>query len=409
MKRVFGSIILGLGVFLLVLAPMLMFYVAPKLAVAPLDVDSVTTGTGVMIKKLNPAKIADFPNIYDTNFPIKSTRYTRGDVQASEQEQAKKDNVAIYDTFSRINEAEGAQTLLTASTSRYAFNRVNSQLVNCCGANVADQTVNFTGLMPLKLPFNVGKTTQNVWDDTLGTTIPYEFVGEEQLYGHTVYKYAAKVPPTQVAGDKPFITLPAKTLGLPGTGDVDLYAYQSYDNTYLAVPATGELQGGGQHQVQTLRVKGSDQDVATVFDADVKGDTSQAAVDKAFQTADMLTLIKGTVPLVSAILGIILIIVGFLMVRRPKAAAGATGGGGSSAAPVAAAAAGGAATAAAVKPATPTPATPKPAAPATDAATEATKPATDAAKPATDAGKPAASDSTDKFKPPATGGDSGSA
>ena len=79
----------------------------------------------------------------------------------------------------------------TAKTSRYAFNRVNSQLVNCCGANVADQTVNFTGTMPLKFPFNVQKTTQNVWDDTLGTTIPYEFVGEEQLFGHTVYKFQA--------------------------------------------------------------------------------------------------------------------------------------------------------------------------------------------------------------------------
>jgi len=401
MKRVFGSIILGLGVFLLVLAPMLMFYVAPKLAVAPLDVDSVTTGTGVMVKKLNPAKISDFPNIYDTNIPIKSTRYTRGDVQASEQEQAKKDNVAIYDTFSRINESGGAQTLLTASTSRYAFNRVNSQLVNCCGANVADQTVNFTGTMPLKFPFNVQKTTQNVWDDTLGTTIPYEFVGEEQLFGHTVYKFQAKVPPTQVAGDKPFISLPAKTLGQPGAGDIDLYQYQAYDNILLAVPATGELQGGGSHSTATLRVKGSDKDIATVFDADVKGDSTKASVDKAFETADMLTLIKGTVPLVSAILGIILIIVGFLMVRRPKAAAGAAGSGGTPvAAAPAAAAAGGAATATAVKPATPTPAAPKPAAP---------KPATDAPKPATDTSKPAASDATDKFKPPATGGDSGSA
>ena len=42
MRRVFGYVLIGLGVLLLVLAPLLRFYVAPKLAVAPLRCTGTT-------------------------------------------------------------------------------------------------------------------------------------------------------------------------------------------------------------------------------------------------------------------------------------------------------------------------------------------------------------------------------
>ena len=112
---------------------MLKWYVAPKAAVAPLNIDSTTTATGTIIKKLNPSKISQFPNVYDENIPAIQTRYTVGDVQAAEQEEAKSQNLAIYNTFYRVNPASNPGELLLASQARYAFNRNTSQLVNCCG------------------------------------------------------------------------------------------------------------------------------------------------------------------------------------------------------------------------------------------------------------------------------------
>ena len=314
-KRVIGSILLGLGVFLLVLAPMLKFYAVPKLALAPMDVDSISTGQGVLVKKLNPAKISAFPNVYDTNIPVKTTRYTVADAAAAEE--STEANTGVYNTFIRINQVGGEQTLLSASTARYAFNRADSQLINCCGANANEQTVDFTGVMPLKFPFFPEKGTIDVWDDTLGKTIPFEFVEEQDLYGFTVYQYRTVVPPTQVPGTKPFISLPASTVGQPGTGNIDLFAFQAYDNTLLVQPVTGELLGGTTKSKQTLRAKGSSTDIVVVSEADIKGDNTEEGVAESFATGDTLKTLNSTAPILLLILGAIFIIIGILMVRRP--------------------------------------------------------------------------------------------
>lgn len=328
MKKVFGSIILGLGVFLVVLAPMLKFYVVPSLAVAPMDVDSISTGKGVLVKKLNPAKISSYPNIYDENIPVTTTRYTVADQEAAKT--APEKNTGVYNTFIRINQVGGTNELLSASTATYAFNRSTSEMVNCCGANANKQPMNFTGVMPLKFPFWAPQATVNVWDDTLGTTIPFEYKGTKDLYGYQVYEYRAVVPPTQVAGTKPFISLPASTLGQPGEGNIDLYAYQAYDNTLMVQPTTGELLGGSTMSKQTLRTKGSNTDVATISEARINGDTSEQATKDSFATGNLLKSLNSTVPLVALILGIVLVIIGILMVRpsrkpaAPAAAAAST-------------------------------------------------------------------------------------
>lgn len=315
-KRVFGSILLGLGVFLLVLAPMLKFYAVPKLALAPMDVDSISTGQGVLVKKLNPEKISAFPNIYDTNIPVKTTRYTVADTAAAEE--SSEANTGVYNTFIRINQVGGEQTLLSASTATYAFNRANSEMINCCGANANEQSMDFTGVMPLKFPFFPEKGTIEVWDDTLGTTIPFEFVEEKDLFGYTVYEYRTVVPPTQLPGSKPFISLPASTLGQPGDGNIDLYAFQAYDNTLLVQPTTGELLGGVTKQKQTLRTKGSSTDLVVVSEAEITGDSTEESTKESFATGDTLNTLNSTAPILLLILGVIFIIIGILLVRRPS-------------------------------------------------------------------------------------------
>ena len=411
MKRVIGSILLGIGVFLLVLAPMLKWYVAPKAAVAPLNIDSTTTATGTIIKKLNPSKISQFPNVYDENIPAIQTRYTVGDVQAAEQEEAKSQNLAIYNTFYRVNPASNPGELLLASQARYAFNRNTSQLVNCCGANSNDKTVNFTGVVPLKFPFNPPQSTVQVWDDTLQTTLPYEYVGTKDVLGTPGVEYKNVTPPTQVPGDKPFITLPNKTVGLPGNGNVDLYEFQSYDNTLVVNPTTGQAITGVSKLGTTLRTKGGDKDIVTVSQAEFTGDISQKGADDIAALGDQLNLISKTLPIVSAILGIILIIIGALLLRRKKDLAPATAGGASTgggtaasaaAAPAAAAGAAGAAAADAKTTVTNT------ADSAKDAASGAADSAKDAASGAADSAKDAASGAADTakdagFKPPESG------
>lgn len=318
MKRVIGLILVGVGVFALILAPMLKFYSAPKLAVAPMDVDSLSTGEGVLVKKLNPAKISSFPDVYDENIPVTTSRYTVADPQAAAT--APEGNTGVYNTFIRINEATGEKGLLSASTATYAFDRSTSELINCCGANSNGKNVNFTGVMPLKFPFNPAKGTIEVWDDALGKTIGFEYVGEIDLFGYTASEYRAVVPPTRVTGEEPFLSLPNTVVGLPGEGNTELFAYQSYDNVLYVQPVTGELLGGSTKSTQTLRTKTSNTDVVTVSSADIKSAPKEDAVSESFATAASLNLISNTVPLVSLILGIILIVIGALLARRPKEA-----------------------------------------------------------------------------------------
>ena len=317
MKRVVGILLIAVGGFLLVLAPMLRFYVVPSLAKAPLSPGednpggvTVSLNEGVAEELFDPGALASGGDPIRTNVALVSTRNTRGDVAASQTDEAKSQDLAIYDSFSRLTDEAG--TVVTADTIRVAFNRVSSELVNCCGANYDGNEVVFEGINPLKFPMFTEQQDYDYYDTTLLKAWPAVYQGEEELFGETVYKFVMTIPPTKV-GELDF---PGNLVGSEGT--VKAGEYYANVRTLYVQPTTGSVVKGVEEQNQTFR--GPNGQEVTKIKATIGAPDSevQKSLDSAMKSANLLTLLNSTVPLWSLIIGALALVGGFLLARKPK-------------------------------------------------------------------------------------------
>ena len=310
MRRGLGLVLIGLGVALLVLAPMLKFYAVPKLAVAPLDLDpsSPSRNAGVAVKLLDIATLTE-----RTNVPLTSLRYTKADVAAS---QAAGGNIGVYESFSRVNDADG--TLVTAGTERYAFDRTTNILNTGSGANIdgtpmTEEMIANDAIMPLKLPFFVDKNaTYNYFDTSLLKGAPVSFVEETTIDGLTVYKFEGKIEPTQI-GEQEGVA------ALVGSDDPNFAAPRFYSNlrTLYVEPLTGQVVDGAEDQLQTLRgPDGTDKITIIQGKLGFTDEEKAESVAEAKENSSKLKLVSQTLPVVSLVLGLVLLVIGILLARR---------------------------------------------------------------------------------------------
>ena len=309
MKRGVGLVLVGLGVFLIVLGALLRFTVVPAVAKAPLSPGESTGGvtqtdqTGVAARLFDPSTLSE-----RTDVPLTVTRFTRGDVPASQTDEAKAADLAIYDTFQRVEDNAGV--VILASTARFAFNRVTSEMSNCCGANLDGENVEMSGIVPLKFPMFTQPQNYPYFDTSLNDTVDAVFQGEEEVEGLKVYRFLVSVPPTQTGT----LEVPGSLVGSPLPNFVAPRFY-SNELTMWVEPSTGAIVKGESAQLQTLR--GPDgTDKVVILDA-VIGTTPEeatAGVDFAKTQAALISLLNNTVPLIGVILGVILLIVGILLV-----------------------------------------------------------------------------------------------
>jgi uncharacterized membrane protein len=327
MKRGIGIVLIGLGVFLLVLGALLRFSVVPALAKAPLSPGQDSGGvtqtdqSGVAAKLFDPSTLTE-----RTDVPLTATRFTRGDVPASQTEEAKAGDLAVYDTFQRVEDNAG--TVVSADTARFAFNRVTSEMTNCCGANVDGDNVEMSGIMPLKFPMFTKAQTYPYFDTSLNEGVDAVFQGEETLEGLPVYKFVVTVDPTPIGT----IEVPGELVGSPLPNFV---APRYYSNvlTLWVEPNTGAIVKGESDQLQTLR--GPDNtDQVTIIDAVIgtTAEESSEAVEYAKSQASLLGLLNNTVPLVAVIVGVLLLVLGIVLAAAGgKRRTGAHSGGSASA------------------------------------------------------------------------------
>ncbi len=316
MKRGLGIVLAGLGAFLLVLAGMLKFYAVPALAKAPLVPGESTGGistslaTGTAETLFDPSALVAGTDPIRRNVPLTSTRTTRGDVAASQTDEAKAADLAVYDSFSNLTDDKG--TTISAGTIRVAFNRVTSELANCCDANIDGATVTWAGVNPLKFPFSVEQKSYDYFDTTLAKAIPIDFQGTEDLDGLEVYVFKQSIPATQIGEQE----VPGS---LVGSTEPSVKAPRLYENvrTLQVEPVTGSIIAGVEEQKQWLA--GADgTEKLTIIKATVgtEAATKQAAIDDAKASVSLLKTLGGTVPVVGFVLGLILLIGGFVLVSR---------------------------------------------------------------------------------------------
>ncbi len=305
MRRIVGLVLLGLGVFLLVLGPMLRFYAAPRLLVAPLDQFSQTVSEAEDVTYLDIGALE-----VRTGRSFEATRTVRGDVGAGD------DDRAVYDVFVKIMDPEkpgsGEEQLVSANTDRVAFDRQTSEAINCCDENLNGEPVVHEGI-EYKFPFGTEQRTYQYFDTSIAAAADMVFVGEDTIEDLDVYEFEQRIEPTKIAE----LDVPGDLIG-SDEQSVAVDRYYSNTRHVWVEPVTGVIVRGEEEQFSTLRQ--GDEDVLTITEANLSFNeaTVTAQAEAAREGKSSASLVNSTGPTVAVILGLILLVLGVLLARRTE-------------------------------------------------------------------------------------------
>ncbi|MFF5113237.1 DUF3068 domain-containing protein [Streptosporangium sp. NPDC000509] len=302
MRRVIGLIFIGLGAFLIVLAPLVRFQVATGLIAAPADQYGISKLEAVDAQYFSPGDLKVVKGDLDI------TVTTRGDVTAAEGDRV------VWEEATAVNDVTNQNPLISFSERRSAFNKYTGEGVNCCNVNVDKTPVQLQGQI-YKWPFDVEKKTYSVFNAITGKAFDAKFVGEERVGGLSVYRFEQAVPPTKIDT----VTVPASILGMDDPGDVQ--ADRVYDgvNTFWIEPATGSPVRQEQRRHDVLKTSdGVERSLAFAADVKMTQNTVDDLVKNALDSRNSITLLKTMIPLVLLLIGLALVVTGALLVRRRR-------------------------------------------------------------------------------------------
>jgi hypothetical protein len=350
------TVLLALGIFFVGVAVMARFYAYPTLAVAPPDQVAHTTS-----KTVQDGTVFVVATQKETQLPLTSTRTVRGDVVAAEKigkELNRK--VVVFDT-AVVTDDDPAYTFpgeddakrddkapLSFVQERVVLDAHTGESIRWNPDKAKDNSGEYItttlkaedrkrpgdkvfkgheGLV-LKFPFGTEKKTYKFWDSTLRKAFPIEFKSETELLGLKVYKFVQEVPKSEVPQAEK-LKVPGALIGEKGRPSV--LVDRSYQNTRTLwiEPVTGAIIKGEEKQLATIDYNGEVKITATdatigYDDATVKKNVEGATVDGKAEggyqeKASQLHLIGFWVPLLSLILGLLLLGLAGYLSMRPRA------------------------------------------------------------------------------------------
>ncbi|WP_418961111.1 DUF3068 domain-containing protein [Streptomyces tritici] len=299
--------LLGVGVFLLVLAPLLVRYVQPHAKRTPIDVDTTTvfTGTGSYFD-VGRLKTVDGER-------ITVTRRVRGDVADSlDSGNAVWDVSTSVDTDATLP-ASDTRDSLQWTLERWVTDRRTNEPVHCCRESPA-----FDGEAYLKFPFDVEERDYRWWDGTLGGVVRLRYEGPGTVQGYRGLRFTGSVPPTRTGVRQ----VPGRLVGLPRSPQV--LAEEWYANSRIELVAdrrTGRIVHAAIGPRKTLRAPGSAKDAVVLLESEELAFTERTQrqqVELAAADSRKLELLGRTAPRSAAVLGSVLALVGAVLVARGR-------------------------------------------------------------------------------------------
>jgi Porin PorA len=292
-RKILMALLVGFGIFFLVLAGLLRFYAPSHAEKTPLDLDVVQVATG-------PAKVLNAGTGQLEDLSLNATRRVRTDSAASDSKVT-----VVQETLCVVKDVDNPpecvdahdpqHRLVSFTTDRVAADRKTAQSTNDpqYATNIdGDTSATHTGLT-YKWPFHAKKTSYKFFDPISRQAPDARYIGTEKLKGMTMYKYEAVI-------DK--MDLPIGP-GIPGS-----YADT---RTVWVEPLTGAIVKGVEVQKRWLADGTPALDTTLTF--------NQAAIDyQAKQASDgraqikMLTVI---LPLVCLLVGLAALVGAFLLYR----------------------------------------------------------------------------------------------
>ncbi len=301
MGRVIGFVLVGIGAFLIALAPLMRFQVAERLIAAPADQYSVTT------LQADNARYFSVGDLKVLDGTLNITVTTKGDV-----EQAGGDRV-VWDQFTAVNDVTNNKQGITMTQFRSAFNKYTGEGLNCCGVNVDKKSVALSGQIFL-FPFNAEKKTYKVFNSTTQKAYDARFVGEDVVEGLPVHKYEQVIPPTKTQT----LDAPASVMGVEDeTGDVKVDRWYDGKVTFWVEPTSGLPVKQEQQRHEVLKTQdGVERKPALVATATYTPETVDEMVRTATDAKNQINLLKSTIPLGLLVVGVVRLIAGVLFVLR---------------------------------------------------------------------------------------------
>jgi hypothetical protein len=305
-------ILLGLGTFLLVLAPLLAWYVAPRAAVNPIDIDqtAVYRGTGSVF---DTEELETVPGQR-----ITVTQRVRADVEDSERS----GRAAVWDVTTTVDTdkslpAADPHDALEFVPHRWVMDRKTTKPVHCCG-----EKPYIEGEAYLKFPFGVERRSYQWWDNSLGSTVTLRYQGTKKVQGYTGYRFTGTVAPAKV-GTR---LVPGTIVDEPDRPQVLAEEWYSNHGIELVVDQrTGRVVYAQVGPKRTLRAPGAKKDAVVLLDSQkiaFTTATQKDAVRLAKRDSGQLRAVGETLPIGAAVAGFVLAAVGGVLVvrgrRRPE-------------------------------------------------------------------------------------------
>lgn len=300
--------LLGIGVFLLVLAAMLAWYVEPRAKRTPTDVDVTTvfTGDGAYFDTDKVATVS--------KQRITITRHVLGDVADSE-----KSGRAVWDVSTTVDTPKSLplrdpRRSLQWTVERWVTDRRTNEPVHCC----EEAPTRFEGDAYLKFPFDVRRKGYRWWDNTLGAAVPLRFDGTKKVQGYEGYRFTGTVAPTRTGSRQ----VPGRLVDRPRQGQIQAEEWYANRRIELVVDRrTGRIIDASISPLKTLRAPGSARDAVTLLRGEglrFTDETQRAQVDLADKDSTRLRLVGETLPLVAVAVGGASGVFGLVLVVRGR-------------------------------------------------------------------------------------------
>lgn len=319
MRRTFGVLLVGLGLFGVVLAVLLPTVVVSRSKKIPLDIDITLVSSG-------PAKVLNPETNQLQGVELQATRYARTDTSASDDTNTTWDVTVCTVVKSGKTQQCLPKTdprLLSITYDRVTFDRKSAEAVNVPkygnyveNFGVRDTKVQHEGLS-YTWPIDADKKTYMWFQPDIGKAFPATFEGTDSINGLTVYKYLCKTGvQTAVWTGGPFLVKGT----FPG----------SYDDTreVWVEPRTGVIIKGVEHQVQRILDANNPSspgqlalETTLTFDQSAIDFQSNYAKNK----IDKLRFLQLWGPLAAGIIGVAALVGAFFLLRPRRPTGGDTG------------------------------------------------------------------------------------
>jgi Porin PorA len=301
MRRFLGPVLLGVGVFLVVLAGLLKFFVADRVIVTPIDQYAQTTSPG-------PGSYLDPAALQVRTGDLVAVRTLKADVAASDKDTAVWDVSVVLTT--------GDRTFVRATLDRVATDRRTAEAVNCCGEAVDSVPTRHTGVS-YKFPFGTKKQDYSFWDPNAKLATAAKYVSEDRVQGLTTYKFIQQVPATQIQTQE----VPGSLVG-ESAASVQAPVFYTDTRTVWVEPKTGVIVKGSEQNRTTLRNSaGQDKTVVLQYDLTFDENTQKSQAQLARDNIGKINLVTTWLPLIGLLVGLVLIVAGLILMRAADVAA----------------------------------------------------------------------------------------